>query len=84
MITSNYNVNLYLLKIKNKNDIFEIEGIYSSEERMIAALKKNWELDLEIAKENVTFYEQCLQKLEEGKIDELENLFEAERILLDE
>lgn len=84
MITSNYSLNLYLLKIKNKNDIFEIEGIYSSEERMIAALKKNWELDLEIAKENVTFYEQCLQKLEKGKIDELENLFEAERILLDE
>lgn len=76
--------NLYLLRIKNKNDIFEIAGIYSSEERMIAALKKNWELDLEIAKENVVFYEQCLQKLKENKIDELENLFEVERILLDE
>ena len=86
MITaSNSNsLNLYLLKIKNKNDVFEIEGIYSSEERMIAALKNNWELNLAVAKENVAFYEQCLQKLEENKFDQLENLFEVERMLLDE
>lgn len=84
MVTANNNLNLYLLKIKNKDDVFEIEGIYSSEERMIAALKKNWELKLAIAKENVAFYEQCLQKLEENQFDELENLFEVERMLLDE
>ena len=84
MVTANNSLNLYLLKIKNKDDVFEIEGIYSSEERMIAALKENWELHLEIAKENVAFYEQCLQKLEENKFDELENLFEVERMLLDE
>lgn len=84
MITASNSLNLYLLKIKNKNDVFELEGIYSSEERMIAALKENWELNLEIAKENVAFYEQCLQKLEENKFDELENLFEVERMLLDE
>lgn len=84
MITASNSLNLYLLKIKNKDDVFEIEGIYSSEERMIAALKENWELNLEIAKENVAFYEQCLQKLEENKFDELENLFEVERMLLDE
>lgn len=84
MITASNSLNLYLLKIKNKNDVFEIEGIYSSEERMIAALKENWELNLEVAKENVAFYEQCLQKLEENKFDELENLFEVERMLLDE
>lgn len=82
MITASNN--LYLLKIKNKDDVFELEGIYSSEERMIAALKKNWELNLEVAKENVAFYEQCLQKLEENEFDELENLFEVERMLLDE
>ena len=82
MITASNN--LYLLKIKNKDDVFELEGIYSSEERMIAALKKNWELKLEVAKENVAFYEQCLQKLEENEFDELENLFEVERMLLDE
>ena len=84
MITANNNLNLYLLKIKNKDDVFELEGIYSSEERMIAALKKNCELKLAIAKENVAFYEQCLQKLEENQFDELENLFEVERMLLDE
>ena len=84
MIAASNSLNLYLLKIKNKDDVFELEGIYSSEERMIAALKKNWELHLEVAKENVTFYEQCLQKLEENKFDELENLFEVERMLLDE
>ena len=84
MITASNSLNLYLLKIKNKNDVFEIEGIYSSEERMIAALKENLELNLAVAKENVAFYEQCLQKLEENKFDELENLFEVERMLLDE
>ena len=84
MITASNGLNLYLLKIKNKDDVFELEGIYSSEERMIAALKNNWELHLAVAKENVTFYEQCLQKLEENKFDELENLFEVERMLLDE
>lgn len=42
MITANNSnsLNLYLLKIKNKDDVFELEGIYSSEERMIAALNK--------------------------------------------
>ena len=84
MIAASNSLNLYLLKIKNKDDVFELEGIYSSEERMIAALKKNWELKLAIAKENVAFYEQCLQKLEENQFDELENLFEVERMLLDE
>ena len=84
MVTANNNLNLYLLKIKNKDDVFELEGIYSSEERMIAALKKNWELNIAVAKENVAFYEQCIQKLEENKFDELENLFEVERMLLDE
>lgn len=57
MITASNSLNLYLLKIKNKNDVFEIEGIYSSEEKMIAALKENWELNLVVAKENVAFYE---------------------------
>ena len=84
MIAASNSLNLYLLKIKNKDDVFEIEGIYSSEERMIAALKKNWELNIAVLKENIAFYEQCIQKLEENQFAELENLFEVERMLLDE